>query len=207
MNQENPYARPNYPVLLVISGPSGVGKDTVARKLMERRPVRFYFVVTATTRPPRPGEIHGFDYFFYTRDEFAQMIDEEELLEYAIVYNDFKGVPKGQIREAMASGKDVVMRVDVQGASTLRKIVPTAQFVSLSAESEEAMAQRLTDRKADHPEDIRLRVATARQELKRAVEFDYWVINAEGRIDEAVDKLLAIIDAQRCRIDHRPIDL
>ncbi len=90
LTQDNPYARPHYPVLMVISGPSGVGKDTVARKLMERRPESFYFVVTATNREPREGEVHGVDYFFYSRDEFAQMIDDDELLEYAIVYNDFK---------------------------------------------------------------------------------------------------------------------
>ena len=105
------------PLLIVISGPSGVGKDTVLG-CMAKRNLPFHFVVTATTRIPRDDEVHGVDYFFYTKDEFAEMIEQGELLEYAVVYNDFKGIPKAQVREAFASGKDVVMRIDVQGADT-----------------------------------------------------------------------------------------
>ena len=207
LTEDNPYTRPSYPVLMVISGPSGVGKDTVALELIRSRPNRFHFVVTATTRPPRNGEIHGVDYFFFSNDEFAQMIEDDEFLEYAIVYNDFKGVPKSQIREALASGKDVVMRVDVQGAATIRKLIPTALFVFLTAESEDALVQRLIARNSESPDDIKLRLATMRQELKRADEFDYWVVNAEGKVEEAVDKLLAIIEAQRCRRDQTPIEI
>ena len=92
-HEENLYQKPSYPVLMVISGPSGVGKDTIARQLIDRRPDNFYFVVTATTRPPRVGEVHGQDYFFVSNDEFARMIEANELLEYAVVYNDFKRIP------------------------------------------------------------------------------------------------------------------
>jgi guanylate kinase len=129
---ENPYNRPKHPLLIIISGPSGVGKDTIARLMMDTKNDNYYFVVTATTRPPRAGEVHGYDYFFVSHDEFARMIEADELLEYAIVYNDYKGVPKQQIREALASGKDVIMRVDPQGAATIRKLVPQGTFIFLS---------------------------------------------------------------------------
>ncbi len=103
--------------------------------LIERRPDSFYFVVTATTRPPRSDEKHGIDYLFVSFDEFARMIEADELLEYAIVYNDYKGIPKQQIRDALASGRDVVLRVDVQGASTVRRLVPNAVSVFLTVVS------------------------------------------------------------------------
>lgn len=109
------------PLLIVISGPSGVGKDSIIQRMKQRDlPVRF--VVTATTRPARPEETDGVDYFFMTSDQFAEMIEQGQLLEYAIVYNDYKGIPKDQVRQALASGKDVVMRLDVQGAGTIRKL-------------------------------------------------------------------------------------
>lgn len=205
--QQDPYQIETPPLMLVISGPSGVGKDTVARTLIERRPESFYFVVTATTRPPRQGEVDGRDYFFLSRDEFARMIDEDELLEYAIVYNDYKGVPKKQIRDALNSGKDVVMRVDVQGAATIRKLVPEAIFIFLMAESEEAMVQRLRARRSESDKGLQLRIATARQELKRMGEFDYRVINADGALDEAVNSIFCIMEAHRCRLDQEPVQL
>lgn len=202
---ENPYIRSQYPVLVVISGPSGVGKDTIARLLMNQRPNRFHFVVTATTRPPRIGEVHGQDYFFYTSDEFAALIENNELLEYAIVYNDYKGIPKQQIRDALASGKDVIMRLDVQGAATIRRLVPNCLSVFLIAESEESMVRRLQERKSETPEGLNLRIATARQELKLMNQFDYCVVNAFDKQEETVQKILAIIQAAHCRVNQKPI--
>ena len=193
--------------MLVISGPSGVGKDTIARTLIERDPDRFYFVVTATTRPPREGEVHGRDYFFVSNNEFAQMIEEDELLEYAVVYNDFKGVPKQQIRDALASGRDVIMRVDVQGAATIRKLVPNAIFVFLVTETEADLDKRLRDRKSETTEGLKLRIATARQEMKRISEFDYAVINADGYQERAVNQIFSIIEAAHCRVEQSPITL
>ena len=207
MTQANSYVIPKHPVLLVISGPSGVGKDTIARLLMERRPNRFYFVVTATTRTPRPTEQDGVDYFFVSNDEFAQLIDQDELIEYAIVYNDYKGVPKKQIRQALASGQDVIMRVDVQGAATIRKLIPNATFVFLTVESEESLVRRLKERRSESDKELSLRTATARQEFRRLKEFDYLVINYEGRREEAVDEMLAIVEAERCRIGRKPITI
>jgi len=206
MSVKDPYQRPQHPLLIVISGPSGVGKDTVARLLMEKRD-SFYFVVTATTRPPRPGEVDGFDYFFLSYDEFARMIEEDELLEYAVVYNDYKGVPKQQIRDALASGRDVIMRVDVQGAATIGKIVPQAKFIFLTAESEEALVQRLRERKSETAEGLNLRIATAGQEMKRMDEFDYCVVNTQGKLQETVQLILSIIDAEHHKLAQEKVEL
>lgn len=201
------YQKKSYPTMIVISGPSGVGKDTITRALIDRDPARFYFVVTATTRPPREGEVHGHDYFFVSNDEFAQMIDEDELLEYAVVYNDFKGVPKQQIRDALKSGCDVIMRVDVQGATTIRKLVPNAIFVFLTTETEADLDKRLRERKSETAEGLQLRIATARQEMKRLKEFNYAVVNADGHQDRAVDQIFSIIEAAHCRVEQSPITL
>lgn len=195
------------PIILIISGPSGVGKDTVARELLRRRPDNFLFVVTATTRDPRPGEVDGQDYLFVSNDEFARMIEDNELLEYAVVYNDYKGIPKKHIRGALASGRDVILRVDVQGAATLRKIVPEAISVFLRTSSEEALVSRLTQRKSDSAEGLALRIATARGEMKRMDEFDYCVVNPEGDPGRAVDQVLCIVDAAHCRTKQTPIVL
>lgn len=201
------YERKNYPLLIVISGPSGVGKDTIARLVIESRAEAFYFVVTATTRPPRFGEVDGQDYIFLSSDQFAEMIESNELLEYAVVYNDYKGIPKQQIREALASGRDVIMRVDVQGAATIRKLVPNAITIFLTTNSEEELVARLRERKSETAEGLNLRIATARQEMKRIHEFDYWIVNAEEQQDTAVNQILSIITAAHCRVNQKPVIL
>lgn len=201
------YRKENHPKLIVISGPSGVGKDTIARKLIESDPDRFYFVVTATTRSPRAGEVHGVDYFFFSNDEFAELIENNELLEYAVVYNDYKGVPKQQIRDALGSGRDVIMRVDVQGAATIRKLIPNAISVFLTTETEAELVRRLRERKSETPEDLNLRIAAARQEMNRIQEFDYWVVNAEGRQTRAVREILSVIEAAHCQVVQQPVKL
>ncbi len=202
----NPYQRKTEPLLIVISGPSGVGKDTVVHCLKERD-VPFHFVVTATNRARRPDETDGVDYIFLTTAEFARMIEETELLEWAFVYGDYKGVPKQQVRDAFASGKDVVMRLDVQGAATIRQLVPQAVLVFLIADSEEEMVERLRERQTDTEDAIKLRVATARQELKRMDEFDYCVLNPQDNVDKAVDAILAIIQAEHARVVQRKVEL
>jgi guanylate kinase len=194
------------PLLIVISGPSGVGKDSVLHGLKGRN-LPMHFVVTATTRPRREDEIHGVDYFFVSKDEFARMIEQEELIEYAIVYNDYKGIPKLQVREALASGQDVIMRVDVQGAATVRKLAPEAVLIFLTTESEASMVKRLKTRQTETAEDLSLRIATARQELKRAAEFDYVVVNADGHLDDTVDMVVAIIQAEHHRVHPRKVSL
>ena len=208
MSEEiNPY-NPNRfePLMIVISGPSGVGKDTVIKGLKERN-THLHIVVTATTREPRSDEVDGVDYFFMSKDEFAEMIEQDELLEYAVVYNDFKGIPKTQVRQALESGQDVVMRVDVQGAATLREIYPEVLLIFLTVRDEEELINRLIQRKKDKPEEIKLRIATARHELKRIREFDYMVVNREDCLDETVEIILAIIQAEHHRVQHRKVNL
>jgi guanylate kinase len=203
---DNLFNHPRYPLLVVISGPSGVGKDAALERMKERR-LPFHFVVTATTRAPRPGEVHGRDYFFLSKDEFAEMIERDDLLEYAVVYDDFKGVPKQQVREALASGLDVVMRVDVQGAATVRAAIPGAVTIFISTASEAELKDRLTARNTETAESLKLRIATARKELQRLHEFDYCVVNHQGALDDTVDKIVAVIEAEHCRTARRPISL
>jgi len=194
------------PLLIVISGPSGAGKDTIVQRMQERG-MPFHFVVTATTRPKRPNEVHGKDYWFVSKEEFARMIENNDLIEYAIVYGDYKGIPKAQVRQALASGKDVVMRLDVQGAETVRKLAPEALLIFVTTESEEELIQRLKQRKTESPDALALRIATARQELKRLEAFDYVVVNRDFQLDETVNVIRAIIEAEHHRVKPRKVNL
>jgi guanylate kinase len=194
------------PLLIVISGPSGVGKDSVVQGLKERG-LPVHFVVTATTRPQRNGETPGKDYFFVSKEEFARMIEAQELIEYAFVYNDYKGIPRKQVQEALASGQDVVMRLDVQGAATVRRLAPEAILIFLTTQNEEELVNRLKDRKSENPAELSLRIATARQELKRVNEFDYVIVNSDGCLDVTVDTVMSIITAEHQRVTPRKVNL
>jgi guanylate kinase len=194
------------PLLVVISGPSGVGKDATLQ-LLKQSNFPFYFVVTATTRPQRPNEVDGEDYHFVSVGEFAEMIEQGELLEHAVVYGDYKGIPKKHVREALASGRDVIMRIDVQGAATIRKLVPNAVTIFLIAESEAELIRRLEERKTEDPDKLKMRIVTARQELKRIVEFDYVVMNRMHQLDETVNQVASIITAEKSRVDWSPVVL
>lgn len=203
---ENLLKRHKTPLLVVISGPSGVGKDTVIEH-MKQLGLPFHFVITATTRPARADETDGVDYFFLSHDQFAEMIERGELLEYAIVYNDYKGIPKQQVREALESGQDVVMRLDVQGAETIRQLYPEALLIFLTTRTEDELVKRLEARKSETPEGLKLRIATARQEMKRVEMFDYLVVNADSQLEKAVDTILAIIQAEHHRTRPRQVTL
>ncbi len=194
------------PLLIVISGPSGAGKDTILQRMKERE-LPFHFVVTATTRPRRDNEIDGRDYFFVSKDEFARMIDEDELIEYAIVYGDYKGIPKQQVRDALASGKDVIMRIDVQGAESVRKLAPEAMLIFITVDSEEELFNRLRERKTETADSLKLRMATARKELQRVTDFDYVVLNRDFHLDDTVDTIRAIIQAEHHRVNPRMVSL
>lgn len=203
---QNPYARKRDPLLVVISGPSGVGKDSVVQCLKERG-LPFHFVVTATSRAPRANEVHGVDYFFVSEAEFERLIAESELLEHAVVYGQYKGIPKQQVREALDSGKDVVMRLDVQGAATVRRIVPQAILIFLCPASEEELILRLRQRQTDTEEQLQRRIEMVREELQRLPEFDYVVVNPDHELDTAVDQVLAIIVAEHLRVHPRRVRL
>lgn len=193
-------------LLIVISGPSGVGKDATLQVLQESDHP-FYFVVTATTRPIRPGEVDGKDYHFVSVGEFAEMIENDDLLEYAVVYGDYKGIPKKHVREALASGLDVVMRIDVQGAKTIRKLVPNAVTIFLTAENEDELFRRLRERKTESPGKLKMRIVTARDELSRLTEFEYVVINRENQLEKTAEQVLSIITAEKTRVDWTPVQL
>jgi len=201
------YERHKSPLLIVISGPSGVGKDTVVKRMRERG-LPFHFVVTATSRPRRQSEVDGVDYIFVSRDEFDLMVEQDELLEHAEVYGQQKGIPKEQVRQALNSGMDVIMRIDVQGARTIRSLVEDALLIFLVTQSEEELVRRLEKRRTETPEAIKLRLDTARLEMQSAGElFDYYVVNADSQLDAAVDTIVDIINAEHHRVKPRRVEL
>ena len=197
---------PTSPLLIVVSGPSGSGKDSVLNQMKEMN-LPLHFVVTATTRPMREGEVEGKDYFFVSEARFLEMIQHDELLEWAHVYNDYKGIPKWQIRQAFASRLDVIMRLDVQGAATIRRMHPQALLIFLTVDSQEEMEARLQARRTESPESLKLRVITALQEMKRIPEFDYVVPNHNDQLNQTVETILAIIRAEHHRSKPRQIQV
>jgi len=166
-----------------------------------------HFVVTAASRDPRPGEVHGVDYFFVTKAEFEAMIAKDELLEYAVVYEEYKGIPKEQVRKALKSGKDVVMRLDVQGAMKIRQISKEAILIFLIPANDEEWYWRLAQRNTESPEKLKVRLDTAKKELGLVSEFDYIVVNAHEKLDQAVDTIIAILEAEHHKVNHRQITL
>jgi len=194
------------PLLVVISGPSGVGKDSVLMRMRELA-FPFHFVVTATSRPIRPGEIDGYDYHFVSVERFEQMIQDDELLEWAKVYGQYKGIPKSEVRQAMASGRDVLLRINVDGAATIKRLAPEAVFIFLAPASPEELRRRLTLRRTESPQEIERRLAMASQEMEQVRHFDYVVINREDRLDEAVGQIRAIIIAEKQRVFPRQVTL
>jgi len=209
MNQSeiNPVVRGEkaWPLLVIISGPSGVGKDAALMRMRELG-FPFHFVVTATDRPRRLGEIPGVDYHFLTTAEFQRMIQAGEFLEWANVYGQLKGIPKWEIRDALASGKDVVLRIDVQGAATIRALAPDAILIFMIAKDEDELRSRLQWRRTDSPEQIERRIETARLEIEHIPEFDYVIVNEEARLDEAVGEIRSIIRAEKQRVLPRRVD-
>ncbi len=194
------------PLLIVISGPSAAGKDTVI-KLLTERDIPLYCTINANTRPPRPDEVDGVDYFFVTEGEYQAMLDAGEFFEHSDVYVDKKGILRSEITKGLGLGKDVILRIDVQGASKVRSICPDALLIFLTTPSLMEQAQRLTGRATETDDSLKARLETAREEMSHLPEFDYLVINHQGRLDETVDKLAAIIQAEHQRVHPRKVCL
>ena len=200
--QDIPESQPAPPLLVVLSGPSGVGKDAALAELKELDR-RWHFVVTATTRPQRPGERDGVDYIFLNTGTFSAMKDRDEFLECAQVYGRWYGVPRSQVLQAFQEGKDVILKIDVQGAETVRSLAPGALFIFMLPASFEELRQRLAGRMTESSPEMDLRLKTAGEEMKRAAEFDYRVVNRDGDLARAVAEIDAIITAEKCRTDPR----
>ena len=182
-----------------------MGKDAAldALKLLDR-PWRF--VITATTRPQRPGEQGGVDYIFLETAAFLKMKERDDLLECAQVYDYWYGVPRNQVRQGLQDGKDVILKVDVQGADTVRELAPEALFIFMIPSSLDELKSRLTKRETETPSQVALRLSNAQSELGRVGEFDYRVVNREGQLEQAVAEIDAIITAEKCRTRPRVVD-
>ena len=195
------------PRLIVISGPSGVGKDTIIDQLRLRCP-DMYFAVTATTRDRRGGEIDGIHYHFYSSEEFGQKLRMGEFLEWAKVYGDFfYGVPKTPIRQALERGQDVVLKVDTQGVQTIRQITSGGIYIFIAPPSMDELARRLQSRKTDNADALMRRLRTAQRELLTIGNFDYVVFNESDREDETVTQIVAILAAERCRLRQSNVEV
>jgi guanylate kinase len=194
------------PLLVILSGPSGVGKDAVLTK-MRRLGRPFHYIVTATTRPKRSGEKNGVDYHFLSQKEFQQMRDRNQFLEWANVYDNYYGVPKDEITSALSKGIDVIVKVDVQGATTIKEILPQAVFIFLMPPSMEELERRLRKRHSESSTDLTLRLEKAREEIKSLLLFDYAITSRQDKLDDVVSQIDAIVAAEKCRVKPRIVEL
>jgi len=194
------------PLFVVLSGPSGVGKDALLTRMKELgRP--FHYVVTATTRLRRPREKEGVDYHFVSHQEFQQLIDKGQLLEWANVYGNYYGVPKAEISQALSKGIDVIVKVDVQGATTIKKILPQAVFIFLMPPSMEELERRLKQRRSESSLDLALRLVKASEEVRSLALFDYVITSYQGKINDVISQIHAIVIAEKCRVKPREVQL
>ena len=203
---QSPFDLPTKPLLIVLSGPSGVGKDAVLARMKELG-YPFKYITTLTTRPRRPNERNHVDYHFVSVKRFQKMIENNELLEWANVYGNWYGVPKEAVKQALDKGEDVIVKVDIQGAATIKKTLPQAIFIFLIPPSMDELVLRLKQRRSESPSDLALRLETAEEEFKQLPQFDYMVANKWDEIDQAVSGVEAIITAEKCRATPREINL
>lgn len=194
----------NPPLVVVLTGPSGVGKDSVFDQMVARG-VPMARPATMTTRAPRPGEREGVNHYFVAPEEFERAFAAGELLERSGEYGKQYGVPRRSVREALATGSDVVIRVDIRGAESLRQLLPDALFICLIPERLSDLASRLDGRGTETAEDRARRLAMAPDEIERASRFCAMVVNPQGRLDGTVDEILRLIEAERARPGRKPI--
>jgi guanylate kinase len=198
--------RISFPLLVVLSGPSGVGKDAVLTRMKKLgRP--FHYVITATTRPKRAGEKNGVDYHFLSGSEFQQMIDKRQLLEWANVYDNYYGVPKNEVTVSLCKGVDTIVKVDVQGAATIKEIMPQAVFIFLMPPSLEELEKRLRRRHSESTTGLALRLEKAKGEIKNLQLFDYVITSSQNKVDEVVFQIDAIVTAEKRRVNHRIVQV
>ncbi len=197
---------PPAPMLIVISGPSGVGKDAILSRMRElRKP--YHFTITTTTRPRRLTETDGSDYTFVSSKKFRQMIDGGELLEWAEVYENLYGVPKAQVVAALRKGHDVFIKADVQGAATIKTLAADGLFIFIAPPSTEELADRLSLRMTESPEALELRLRTAEAEMAEASKFDYTVVNYRDRLDDTIREIEDIVAKERRKAPIRKTPL
>jgi len=187
-------------LLLVLSGPSGVGKGTVCKALRERMPELVYSV-SATTRKPRMGEMEGVNYFFKTHEDFQQMIAEDQLLEWAEYVGNFYGTPRRFVEETLASGRDVILEIEVQGALQVKQKFPQGIFLFLAPPDLAELESRIVGRGTETEETIRSRMAVARAEIELMDQYDYVVVN--DVIESACDRIKAIITAEHLKKERQ----
>lgn len=183
-------------VLVVLSGPSGVGKGTVSQALLQAEP-NLVLSVSATTRLPRNGETDGVSYYFVSREKFSRMIEGDEFLEWARVYDNFYGTPRLPVEETLARGKDVLLEIDVQGGLQVKSKLPEAVLIFLLPPSWKELEARLAGRGSESPEEVQKRLQWAKRELQSLSLYDYAVVNE--RVEKAVEQIRSIITAEKCR--------
>lgn len=205
-NSRSPLNPPVNPLLIVLSGLSGAGKDAVLTRMKESG-YPLEHIITVTTRPKREYERDNVDYHFIPTQEFQLMIERDELLEWATVYGNYYGVPKPPVKQALARGRDLMIKVDVQGVANIKKVLPQAVFIFLAPPSIDDLISRLKRRGTEPPADLELRTKTAEEELKQLPLFDYIVFNRRDEIERAAADIEAIITAEKCRVAPRDISL
>ena len=205
-DQTQPSSEPKQGILFVLSAPSGTGKDSVINALKQQG-MDIYVVPSVTTRAPRVGESEGNPYHFISEEEFQQLVAQDELLEYANVHGNWYGQPRKEIRDNLRAGRDVLLKIDVQGAATIRHKVPQAVFIFLVPGSPEELALRLTERKTETEAERLRRLADARDELAQQSWYDYVIVNRQDHLQEAVDRLRAVILAEHSRTHPRHIEI
>ncbi len=198
--------RNSHSILIVISGPSGVGKDATLTT-MKKAGLPYHYVSTATTRPKRPTEQDGVDYWFISEDEFQRMIRKNQLLEWATVYGNHYGVPKNQITKAFKQGKDVIIKVDVQGAETIKRIVPDAVLIFLMPPSFEELTNRLRQRYGMSSEELDIRLGKAKEEMERVPIFNYAITSYTDNLDRTVAEINTAIAAEKKRAKPRVVNI
>jgi guanylate kinase len=194
------------PLLIVLSGPSGAGKDAVLAR-MKKAGLPYHYVITATTRPKRASEKNGVNYHFLSQKAFQEMIDRSQFLEWANVYGNYYGVPKAEITSALSRGVDTIVKVDVQGAATIKNILPQAVFIFLMAPSMEALGKRLKRRRSESADELALRLEKAKEEIKSLPLFDYVITSHQNKLGQVVSQIEAIVAAEKCRVRPRTIRL